>query len=221
MRLIMNQDPSKLSIDKKSSIDYIQSQILFTSEMTEGSPRHTLGSFESMEKVRNRRPFFHKQMKLKIPNFEKMSPEERNSHLKTLISPNKVIVFADDGKTTVDGLPNFSILFGDLKEIFSDKKADQKSVRQAKIIRKPKLDMGLPSITKKDEEEQYGQSASQDPKRFKGNIDLQQHLNRVYHNKSKIKFEKSLSVRKQKVDRRTATDDMNINLPEDEIKRAA
>ena len=135
-------------------------------------------------------------MNLNMPDYAHMPPEERNSHLKKLLSPNKVIVFADENKTTVDGLPNFSILFGDLKEIFSNKKAEKQSVRETRIFRKAKLDMGLPNIKQKDEEEQYGQSTSQDPKRFKGNIDLQQHLNRVYHNKSKIKFEKSQSVRK-------------------------
>ena len=66
-------------------------------------------------------------------------------------------------------MPQFSIIYDNLKEIGKESDEELKKLKQAaKSQRKPVVDMGIPP-PKKGEEKQARAGATFDPKNFKGN----------------------------------------------------
>ena len=129
-----------------------------------------------------------------------------------MLAKDSIIVFSDDQHQTVDGLPFFSILHADLKNLLNEQ--EKKIAQRIKVVRNPPVDMG---VQKTANDQMYG--ATIDPSTFKGNVDLQMHLNHGLHSKMKVKFDKSQSITKKKIKKRTAQDDFNIRLPDSEIKK--
>ena len=54
-------------------------------------------------------------MYLKMPN------EERNKKLRELLEKETIIIFPKTDEKPTDGMPNFAIIFTDLKEMATDK----------------------------------------------------------------------------------------------------
>lgn len=135
-----------------------------------------------------------------------------------MLKDEKLIVFADKRYQPVDGLPLFSIMFGDLKEIIpkaehKDTTLDDLENPKLKLICKPKLDMGVMAFRTKDDIAQYGASTI-DPRNFRGNIDLQRFVHAHYRAKMTKDVEVSPSTKLQKF-KINSLEDHNILLPED------
>ena len=54
-------------------------------------------------------------------HYNNMDRNERNHLLKRLLENEGIVVFPSEKHTSVDGLPIFSILFNDLKEVLKEK----------------------------------------------------------------------------------------------------
>jgi hypothetical protein len=94
---------------------------------------------------------------------------------------------------------------------------EEKKETRVKTVRNPKVDMGVSKVQDDKDDNKYG--ATMDPKNFKGNVDLQIHLNMGIHNLMKKKqYEKSMSMYAKKFKKRIAIDDYNIKMPDEEIK---
>jgi hypothetical protein len=91
-------------------------------------------------------------------------------------------------------------------------------IKKEKLVLKPKVDMGKTNRNIK-EEEQDKVFGLIDPAMFKGNTDLQIHLNIGIHKKIRMNFDKSNSLQIKKMKKRIANEDYNIRLPDEEIKR--
>ena len=102
-----------------------------------------------------------------------MTRTKRNKDLKTMLQKETVVVFPDKFHHTLDGLPLFSIMMHDLKDLIND--APKVIKEKVKIPNKPKLDMGRVKLKRKDFGEAFKMTI--DPKMFKGNVDLHQHMN--------------------------------------------
>lgn len=69
--------------------------------------------------------------------YQKMTNEERNNKLKELLAKETIIIFPKEDEKSSDGMPNFAIIFTDLKEM-----AVEKDKKQAKKVTKAKTDVG-------------------------------------------------------------------------------
>lgn len=150
-----------------------------------------------------------------VPDYEKMPRTRRNKELKKMLQNQNIIVFPDDHIEPVDGLPGFSIMFNDLKDLIG--KDEDKAPRKQKLIMKQPVDMGQPSVME-DEVGEEKHNSQIDPSMFKGNVDLQTHIHRGIHKMIRINIEKSTSLQVRKEKKRIAQEDFNLRLPEEEIK---
>ena len=102
------------------------------------------------------------------------------------LKDESVIVFATVEKQK-DGMPTFSVLDKDLDKILKHEKLPEElvlrhieHVKERKVVRHPPVDMGVPPPVKGAETSARA-GAIFDPKFFKGNRMLFQHLNEVSH----------------------------------------
>lgn len=146
-----------------------------------------------------------------------MTRHDRNMALRHMLDKDSVIVFSDLKHQTCDGLPYFTIMMHDLKHLIDGPKPALDENRR--VTRKAKVDMGIPKQKIKEQQNGKKYNVTMDPKNLKGNIDLQQHLNTVLHNKIKRQFDRSLSIQMQRQKKITAQDDYNIKLPDEEIRK--
>lgn len=83
-----------------------------------------------------------------------------------------------------------SFVYDNLKDIIKEEKVID---NDAKYLRKPRVDMGIPP-PKKGQENQARAGATFDPKQFKGNTELFSYLNEVSLSLVKQSYEVSGSV---------------------------
>ena len=88
---------------------------------------------------------------------------------------SNMIIFPNPKMASEDGLPHLSFVYDNLKDII---KEEQVIDNEAKYLRKPRVDMGIPP-PKKGQENQARAGATFDPKHFKGNAELFSYLNEV------------------------------------------
>ena len=108
--------------------------------------------------------------------YQNMSYYERNKQLKGLLEKNTILIFPKYGLTQLDGMPNFGVIYTDLKDM---KETTNKTPREQKLILKQKTDTGLkkPDVSDSEEEdEEKTGGATFDPKMFKGNSELYKHI---------------------------------------------
>ena len=145
-----------------------------------------------------------------------MSRKERNRILMNMLEPqSNMIVFPSTKVAALDGLPHLSFVEANLKEIINK---EEKSPKKAKIVLNPRVDMGIPQ-QKPGQEHQARAGATFDPKQFKGNVMLFQHLNEVALSMLRKPVEPSASVKKKKHIKTSFNDDYGLKLLEEDIKR--
>jgi len=88
-----------------------------------------------------------------------------------MLDKETIIIFPEKGIEARDGMPNFNIIFTNLKKMNEDQKVVGK---RDKVANKQKADYGLPERKKDDEESK--KAGSFDPKNFKNNADLYKHM---------------------------------------------
>lgn len=149
--------------------------------------------------------------------FEKMSRKERKKILmKMLHNHSNIILFPSKKLQSIDGLPHLTIVHDSIKEVTN--KGKSKTVCQDKKVFKPRVDMGIPP-PKKGQENQARAGATFDPKQFKGNVMLFQHLNEVSISMLKHPVQSSESVNKRKDSKKTFGDYYGIKLLEEDQEK--
>ena len=53
--------------------------------------------------------------------YSKMSYEERNERLRAMLEKETIVIFPTKSDKSIDGLPNFAIIYTDLKEMTTEK----------------------------------------------------------------------------------------------------
>ena len=53
--------------------------------------------------------------------YNKMSNDQRNEHLRAMLEKETIVIFPTKADKSIDGMPNFAIIFTDLKEMATDK----------------------------------------------------------------------------------------------------
>ena len=81
--------------------------------------------------------------------YQNMSNQERNQKLKELLSKETIVIFPKNNEIPTDGMPNFAIIFTDLKEMATDKDKQQKGKKTTKA----KTDVGSVKRKKGDGDE--------------------------------------------------------------------
>ena len=82
--------------------------------------------------------------------FENMSRQERNQKLKILMENENIVIFSDSMQT--DGMPQFSIIYDNLKDIGKENDEELKKLKMAaKSQRNKQVDMGIPPPKKGEE----------------------------------------------------------------------
>ena len=101
-----------------------------------------------------------------------------------MLDKETVLIFPSQSVTQVDGLPNFGILFTDLKDAMNPKTVSL--AKKAKKSLKPKTDTGLKHNEDSDEDDDGvgggGGGQTFDPKHFRGARELYNHLTNFQFN---------------------------------------
>ena len=108
--------------------------------------------------------------------FEEMPRKNRNALLKDMLETySNMIIFPSNKLQAEDGLPHFSFVLENLKEIIKEERVID---FDSKYQRKPRVDMGIPP-PKAGQEQSARAGSTFDPKQFKGNADLQKYINEI------------------------------------------
>lgn len=108
-------------------------------------------------------------------DFVNMSANKRERKLREMLESNPIIVFPDKGLVPVTGLPFFSIIEDNLKDITSDSMRSKKTA----IPKKPPIDTGAVKKKPQDQEESGTSGATFDLGGIKGNANFFQHINQT------------------------------------------
>ena len=103
-----------------------------------------------------------------------MSYRERNRKLREMLEDNTILIFPNKGLTLKDGMPNFGVIYTDLKDYVKQDEQDKKKKMNKKIILKPKTDTGLikNENSDSDDDDNKKKGSTFDPSNFKNNIEV-------------------------------------------------